>query len=319
MSHDQPPEALDVFVSYAHEDEDLQDELRKHLASLERQGKIRAWHDRGIKAGEEWAQKIDVHLDASEIILLLISPDFMASQYCSEIEVPRAMQRHQRGSARVIPIIVRPVDWREAPYAKLQVFPKDAKPITLWSNQDEAFLNVQQGLKRAIEDEIRRRRERGQAPPPPLDSLPREPQPGSPVVPSANARRAPLVSTVSEAETTAGNWLRDRRWMVGGAVAILVVLGLVGLSLHDDPVVESPPRGYIHQGADYTNVTQRGRDPLKDDVLLMMGDVSVFAENRVGHYQEIGTWTKDTSVRVRDSIQGNSRSGVWLKCEKVEK
>ncbi len=318
MSQDQSSEALDVFVSYAHEDEDLQDELRKHLTSLEREGKIRAWHDRGIKAGEEWGGKIDFHLDASEIILLLISPDFMASNYCSAVEVPRAMQRHQQGATRVIPIIVRPVDWSGAAFAKLQVLPEDATPVTLWPNRDMAFLNVQQGLRSVIETEIRRRRGRRR------DPLPVDPPAvrADTLIESGGAGKKPdpgvikLDRTVESTRQSSGRQ-RSRLVMAAVAVAILVAIGLASGLFNEQPVVESPSRGFIEQASDYTNVTIPGRNPTKNDVLLITGDVIVYSNTR--NRKESGRWRKDTEVRVRDRNQGNAKGGVWLECEKVEK
>src|SRR5262245_30109477 len=104
-------EAIEIFYSYAHEDEELRKELEKHLANLRRQGVIGDWHDRRIGAGQEWAGAIDAHLDSARIILLLISADFLASDYCYDIELKQAMARHAGGEARVIPVILRPVDW----------------------------------------------------------------------------------------------------------------------------------------------------------------------------------------------------------------
>lgn len=145
------PNTIEVFFSYSHRDEDLMKELIKHLSILKRQGVIQAWHDRQITAGTEWEGQIDQHLNSAQIILLLISPDFMASDYCYDIELTRAMERHQSKTACVIPVILRPVDWKGASFGKLQSLPKDAKPITSWTNQDEAFLNVAQGIRQAIE------------------------------------------------------------------------------------------------------------------------------------------------------------------------
>lgn len=142
---------IEVFFSYAHEDETLRDELAKQLKLLERQRMISAWHDRQIVAGSEWGNDIDSHLDSAQIILLLVSPDFLASDYCWDIEVKRAMERHEAGEACVIPIILRPVDyWQEASFGKLQALPTNAKPVTLWENRDEAFRVVAQGIRGAI-------------------------------------------------------------------------------------------------------------------------------------------------------------------------
>ena len=101
---------LEVFYSYSHEDETLRDELAKHLSLLEREGIVHSWHDRKIGAGKELGEEIDAHLEGADLILLLVSPDFMASEYCYGKEVKRAMARHEAGAARVIPIILRPFD-----------------------------------------------------------------------------------------------------------------------------------------------------------------------------------------------------------------
>ena len=145
-------EAVEVFFSYSHKDEDLRDELATHLAMLKNQGLIKAWHDREISAGTEWANAIDENLNSADVILLLVSANFLASQYCYDIEMKRAMERHEAGEARVIPIILKPVEWSGATFGKLQALPKNAKPITTWSNRDEAFLNVAQGIRRVVEE-----------------------------------------------------------------------------------------------------------------------------------------------------------------------
>jgi hypothetical protein len=143
--------AVEIFFSYAHEDESLRDELAKHLKLLERQGIIKSWHDRNITAGEEWKNAINANLESSEIILLLISADFLASDYCYDIEMKTALERHDRNEARVIPIILRSVDWHRSPFGKLAALPTDGKPITSWPNQDEAFTDVVKGLRKVID------------------------------------------------------------------------------------------------------------------------------------------------------------------------
>jgi hypothetical protein len=148
----QSSQALEVFFSYAHEDEKLRDELVKHLSLLKRQGVIRDWHDRRITAGTEWAGAIDTHLQSAEIILMLVSADFMASDYCYDVEMQRAMARHEAKEARVIPVILRPVDWQAAPFGKLQALPTDGKPITNWPNRDEAFVNVAHAIRTVAQE-----------------------------------------------------------------------------------------------------------------------------------------------------------------------
>jgi TIR domain len=139
-----------LFFSYSHVDEELRDQLEKHLAALQRQGLISSWHDRRITAGTNIGRAIDSHIDAADIVLLLVSPDFIASDYCYEREMERALERHHKGQARVIPVILRPCDWHDLPFGELLAAPKDGRPITKWSNVDEAFLDVVHSIKRAL-------------------------------------------------------------------------------------------------------------------------------------------------------------------------
>ncbi|MBV8128140.1 MAG: TIR domain-containing protein [Planctomycetaceae bacterium] len=139
-----------LFYSYSHKDEELRKELEDHLSLLRRQGVISGWHDRMIGAGEEWKGQLDKNLEESQIILLLISPSFLASDYCYDIETKRALDRHDKGEATVIPVLLRPVDWEGAPFARLQGLPIDLRPVTTWTNKDEALKNIAQGIRRAI-------------------------------------------------------------------------------------------------------------------------------------------------------------------------
>jgi hypothetical protein len=143
-------EAVKVFFSYAHRDEVFRDEMANHLSILQRQGIISSWYDRRIEPGTEWAREIDRYINSAEIILLLVSPDFIASDYCYELELKRALERHEAGDARVIPVILRPVDWLNAPFGKLQALPRDGKAVSVWANRDEAFTDVAKGIKVAI-------------------------------------------------------------------------------------------------------------------------------------------------------------------------
>src|SRR2546421_1309030 len=130
-----------IFCCYAHEDEPLLEKLKTHLRSLQRQGLVDVWYDRDISAGTDWVQQIKEQLNTAQIILLLVSPDFMDSDYCYGIEMQRALERHERGEARVIPVIVRPVYWQGI-LGQLQALPTDAKPVRSWSDVDEAFFDV---------------------------------------------------------------------------------------------------------------------------------------------------------------------------------
>jgi hypothetical protein len=144
-----PATPIRLFYSYSHEDEALRKKLEKHLSLLQDQGVISGWHDRRIEAGTEWDRAISQHLEDAGIILLLVSADFLASRYCRDIEVARAMERHEAGTVRVIPVILRPVDWHSASFGKLQALPKDGRPVTTWKNRDEAFTDVARGIREA--------------------------------------------------------------------------------------------------------------------------------------------------------------------------
>ncbi len=142
---------ISVFFSYSHDDESLRNELAKHLSLLKREGVISAWHDRMITAGDEWKGEIDRNLEEAQVILLLVSASFIASDYCFDIETKRAIERHNQGKARVIPVLVRTCDWQSAPFAKLTALPTNWKAVNSWSNRDEAWTDVALGIRRAVE------------------------------------------------------------------------------------------------------------------------------------------------------------------------
>ena len=143
---------VEIFVSYSHKDERWMEKLREHLSPLRRQGKIADWHDRDITAGTEWADEISEHLESASIVLLLISPSFMASDYCWGVEMTRAIARHEAREASVIPVILRDATWHETPIGKLQALPKDGKAVVAWTNRDAAFVDVIEGVERAIKE-----------------------------------------------------------------------------------------------------------------------------------------------------------------------
>ena len=138
-----------VFFSYSHSDEGLRDQLEKQLSILKRQGVIETWHDRRIGAGEEIDKAISDNLTAADIILLLISPDFINSDYCYDREMTAAMERHERGEAIVIPVILRACQWHGAPFGKLNATPPDGRPITQAVDRDQAFLEVANAVQAA--------------------------------------------------------------------------------------------------------------------------------------------------------------------------
>ena len=141
-------QGITLFFSYSHQDEALRDELAKHLSLLERQGVLSSWHDRQIAPGSEWAGQIDHYLEQAQIILLLVSSDFLASNYCYDIELGRALERHEAGEAVVVPVILRSVDWQGAPFRRLQALPKNGEPVTAWGDRDAAFTDVAKGIRK---------------------------------------------------------------------------------------------------------------------------------------------------------------------------
>lgn len=141
-----------LFYSYSHKDASLRAELDTHLALLKRQGLLATWFDGQIIPGTEWHSEIMKQLEEAHVILLLVSADFLASDFCWGVEVERAMQRHKNGSATIIPVILRPCDWQSAPFGKLQALPENGKAVVQWSTPDEAWLSVVQGLRRTLHE-----------------------------------------------------------------------------------------------------------------------------------------------------------------------
>lgn len=142
---------LNVFVSYCHRDGQSRDELESHLQLLRRQGEIAMWSDRKIVAGEELSSVIDVNLERADIVLLLVSSDFLASNYCYDIEMTKALERHNSGHAHVIPIIVRDCEWLTAPFGRLLATPTDGKAVNLWRPRDSAWKVIIRDIRRAID------------------------------------------------------------------------------------------------------------------------------------------------------------------------
>ncbi len=146
------PRTPRLFISYAREDEAMRVELGKHLRILERRKTVEIWHDRMIAPGEDWMNKIDKELEGADIIVLLVSADFLNSDYAYGKEMKRALERHQAGEARVIPIIVRAAAWKLTPLWKLQALPEDAHPITQWSHPDKAWEEVTLGINQVAQE-----------------------------------------------------------------------------------------------------------------------------------------------------------------------
>lgn len=142
--------ALEILICYAREDDTLRSELEKHLKVLWREGLIDIWNDRNINAGANWHNEIDKHLNKADIILLLISHNFISSDYCYSTEMDCALKRHREENVKVIPVILRHVNWQNTPLGELQALPENAKPITSWSDRNQAFLSVEKGVRNVV-------------------------------------------------------------------------------------------------------------------------------------------------------------------------
>ncbi|WP_116600240.1 toll/interleukin-1 receptor domain-containing protein [Primorskyibacter marinus] len=165
---------MKIFVSYSHRDEGTLERLKTHLSPLRRDGRIETWYDREIRAGGEIDAEISAELEASDIVFLLISPDFLNSDYCMDTEMTRAMERHEEGTARVIPIIVEDCYWKTSVFTKLKALPKDGKPISNWTNENTAFLNIVEEVARVLDD---------------MDRAPAQPEPGETIRPDTQPRK----------------------------------------------------------------------------------------------------------------------------------
>ena len=145
---------LKTFISYSHVDEKSKNELLKHLEPLVHSKLIEVWQDRKLKPGDEWEKSIASNLEKADAILLLVSIDFINSQYCYETELTCALERHSRGEAIVIPIILRDCLWQHAPFAKLQALPTGGKAISAWSSEDEAYTDIARELWKKMEERL---------------------------------------------------------------------------------------------------------------------------------------------------------------------
>src|SRR6266487_1570385 len=187
---------LEIFCCYARRDQQLLNELKAHLTPLRRQGLITIWADTDIYAGQEWESEIDKHLESADIFLLLVSPDFISSDYCYSKEMTRALELHYLEESPVIPIILRPTLWQETPFGKIQVLPRDGTPVTdsRWGNIDNAFHNVTEGIKTVVEEIIQRQNRALPAYSGPLNSA--TPRPPLPKPKLRRAVKVILIATV---------------------------------------------------------------------------------------------------------------------------
>ena len=141
--------SIRLFCSYSRKDESLRRELETHLSMLKRQSLV-TWYDGMLEPGSDWDTRIKQELDTADIIVMLVSPDFLASNYCYETEVARAIARHNAGTACVIPVLLRSTDIEGLELFKLNGYPKGLKPVMQWSDRDEAFVDVVKGIRQAV-------------------------------------------------------------------------------------------------------------------------------------------------------------------------
>jgi hypothetical protein len=141
---------VNVFISYSHKDELIKEELENHFSGLRRNGLINDWNDRMIQAGDLWEAEIKEKLNNAEIVIFLVSSDFMASNYIHNVEIKNAMDRHNNSLIKIVPVIARPCDFASLPISNIQALPKNAKAITLWENKDEAYLDVVNQFKKLL-------------------------------------------------------------------------------------------------------------------------------------------------------------------------
>jgi hypothetical protein len=143
-----------VFYSYSHKDAEWRDRVATYLAPLRQQKKIVEWHDRRIEPGVDWDSEITGQLESANLIVFLISADFLASDYCFGIERARALERLKRGEVRVAPILLKPCLWQESVFSALQFIPRDNKPVCSWASTDDALLSVANEVRAIVSDPI---------------------------------------------------------------------------------------------------------------------------------------------------------------------
>lgn len=150
---------LKVYYCYAQEDEDLRNQLTAHLSPLRRARKLTIWFDVDILAGSDWKLEIEQHLKEADIILLLISSDFMNSNYCYSLQLTAALNHYEAGKVEIVPILLRPVLWEGTPIKRLPlILPISKLPVTLWPDRDEAFTNIATAIRDLIQTKLTNKR-----------------------------------------------------------------------------------------------------------------------------------------------------------------
>lgn len=152
---------LKVFLSYSHKDEKFKEELDEHLSSLKRGNVIEVWNDRKIISGTEWKDDIFDNLKEADLIICLLSSSFLASDFCIDKEFKFALERHKKNEAVIVPVVIRPCDWTPI-MGNIQGAPKDGLAVTMWKNQDEAYMNIVTSIKDTINYIIDRKEEKAE-------------------------------------------------------------------------------------------------------------------------------------------------------------
>lgn len=151
---------MKLFISYAREDEKYKKELLKHLSNLQRKGLIEGWHDGLILPSQQWDSEIKEQLHQCEVILFLISVDFLASDYIHNTEIKIAFERYEKNEVKIIPAIARPCLWQDTEFGQFQALPKNAKPLSTQKNLDEALLDVAQGIAKIVKANLHEEKEK---------------------------------------------------------------------------------------------------------------------------------------------------------------
>jgi hypothetical protein len=141
---------MKAFISYSHQDTQSLDLLHKHLTQLQREGAITAWTDNEIMVGGNLNQDISSALTSSNLFIALLSPDYIASDYCYEKEFQRAIELNEQGKIIIVPVILEPCDWLSTPFQAFKAVPRDGKAIATWENKNTAFLEVIQSIRKLV-------------------------------------------------------------------------------------------------------------------------------------------------------------------------
>ncbi len=284
MAKETEQRQLNVFYSYSHKDANLRDVLKRHLTVLKRQGVIKEWYDREILAGEEWEKEINEQLENADIILLLVSQDFLDSRFIWEKEMAKALERHKEGKARVIPILIRPSDWERTPLKEIEPLPKTYKPITEWKNKDRAWVTVSQGIWEVV-DELAAGRT--------IKELPKTSNQATPLLPSpvqetnkrlaerAGGQPTRTIYNVDNSESLSGMIARKEGDPATGDPAVDEAYDAIGHAyyffwdIYKRDSIDGkgmPLNAVVHYGRDYLNAFWTGKEMVVGD-----GDGRIFS------------------------------------------